>query len=78
MSRRKHKGAEKKARKKKFIPEYEGVAAMSREGFVFVRIEGQEEDVYVKASKTRGALDGDRVRVAVTQERVGAAKRRSG
>ncbi len=51
---------------------------MSREGFVFVRIEGQEEDVYVKASKTRGALHGDLVRVAVTQEKTGQAKRRSG
>ena len=51
---------------------------MSREGFVFVHIDGQEEDVYVKASKTRGALHGDTVRVAVTQEKVGAAKRRSG
>ena len=76
MSRKKHRIA--KPRKKKFIPEYEGIAAMSREGFVFVKIEGQEEDVYVKASKTRGALDGDKVRVAVTQEHVGAAKRRSG
>ena len=51
---------------------------MSREGFVFVRIEGQEEDVFVKASKTRGALHGDTVRVAVTQEKEGSAKRRSG
>ena len=76
MSRKKHRIA--KPRKKKFIPEYEGIAAMSREGFVFVKIDGQEEDVYVKASKTRGALDGDKVRVAVTQEHVGAAKRRSG
>ncbi len=76
MSRKKHRSV--KVRKKKFIPEYEGIAAMSREGFIFVRIEGQEEDVYVKASKTRGALDGDRVRVAVTQEHVGAAKRRAG
>ena len=69
-----------KQRKKKVkvVPEYEGTALMSREGFVFVRIEGQEEDVYVKASKTRGALHGDTVRVAVTQEKVGSAKRRSG
>ncbi len=51
---------------------------MSREGFVFVRIEGQEEDVFVKASKTRGALHGDTVRVAVTQEKEGSIKRRSG
>ena len=77
MSRKKHHRSPK-LRKKKIIPEYVGVAAMSREGFVFVKIEGQDEDVYVKASKTRGALDGDKVKVAVTQEHVGAAKRRSG
>ena len=51
---------------------------MSREGFIFVRVEGQDEDIYVKASKTRGALHGDTVRVAVTQEHSGPAKRRSG
>ena len=67
-----------KKKKRKIVPEYEGRALMSREGFVFVRIEGQEEDVYVKASKTRGALHGDWVRVAVTQEKTGQAKRRSG
>ena len=67
-----------KKKKKHVVPEYVGTALMSREGFVFVRIEGEEEDVYVKASKTRGALHGDTVRVAVTQERTGSAKRRSG
>ena len=68
----------KKKKNKRVVPEYEGKALMSREGLVFVRIEGQEEDVYVKASKTRGALHGDLVRVAVTQEKTGSAKRRSG
>ena len=67
-----------KKKKKHVVPEFVGTALMSREGFVFVRIEGQEEDVYVKASKTREALHGDTVRVAVTQEKVGSAKRRSG
>ncbi len=83
MSRRKSHGgriAPPRGKKKKIriVPEYEGTAMMSREGFVFVRIEGQEEDVFVKASKTRGALHGDIVRVAVTQEKEGSAKRRSG
>jgi len=81
MSRRRNRkeSSRKVSRKKrKIIPEYVGTAMMSREGFVFVRIEGQEEDVYVKASKTRGALHGDTVKVAVTQEKVGNAKRRSG
>jgi len=79
MSKHRKKGGQVAGKKKKkIVPEYEGTALMSREGFVFVRIEGQEEDVYVKASKTRGALHGDLVRVAVTQEKVGCAKRRSG
>ena len=86
MSRRKNSGRSRgseagggrKKKKGRIVPENEGTAMMSREGFVFVRIEGQEEDVYVKASKTRGALHGDTVRVAVTQEKEGDAKRRSG
>ena len=75
------KGAPKGKNKKKarkVIPEFIGTAIMSREGFVFVRVDGQQEDIYVKASKTRGALHGDTVKVAVTQERTGQAKRRSG
>ena len=82
MSRRKHGGAKGATRGKKkktrIVPEYEGRVLMSREGFIFVRIEGQEEDVFVKATKTRGALHGDLVRVAVTQEKTGSVKRRSG
>ena len=70
--------AEKRMKKVRIVPEFVGTAMMSREGFVFVRIEGQEEDVFVKASKTRGALHGDTVRVAVTQEREGNVRRRSG
>ena len=83
MARKRNHGGKALAprgRKKKMriVPEYEGTVMMSREGFVFVRIEGQEEDVFVKASKTRGALHGDTVRVAVTQEREGNLRRRSG
>ena len=82
MSKRKNARNRKemgpKRKKVRIIPEYEGTVMMSREGFVFVRIEGQEEDVFVKASKTRGALHGDLVRVAVTQEKEGSIKRRSG
>ena len=83
MSKRKNVRAriakmEKRRKKIRVVPEYVGTAMMSREGFVFVRIEGQEEDVFVKASKTRGALHGDTVRVAVTQEREGNVRRRSG
>ena len=78
MSKRKNSPNRKNHKKKRIIPEFEGIIQMTREGFAFVHIEGQDEDVYVKASKTRGALHGDRVRVAVTQEKTGVAKRRSG
>ena len=78
MSKRKNSPNRKNHKKKRIIPEYEGKVLMSREGYIFVRVEGQEEDIFVKASKTRGALHGDTVRVAVTQEKVGQAKRRSG
>ena len=78
MSRRKNSPNRKNHKKTRIVPEYEGRVLMSRDGFAFVRIEGQEEDVYVKASKTRGALHGDIVRVAVTQEKTGNIKRRSG
>ena len=68
MGKRNNKSKHRSSRKKKtrVVPEFVGKALMSREGFIFVRIEGQEEDVYVKASKTRGALHGDTVRVAVS------------
>lgn len=50
---------------------------MTREGYIFVIVEGEEDDVYVKATKTKGALNGDIVRVAVTKEK-GFDKRREG
>ena len=42
---------------------------MTREGFAFIVVEDSEDDVFVKASKTRGALNGDIVRVTVTREK---------
>ena len=50
---------------KTIYPQYVGRVQMTREGFIFVIVEGLEDDVFVKASKTRHALDGDTVRVAV-------------
>ena len=53
MSKRKNSPNRKNHKKVRTVPEFEGKVFMSRDGFAFVRIEGQEEDVYVKASKTR-------------------------
>ena len=48
---------------------------MTREGYAFVIAEGEEDDVFVKASKTRGALNGDIVRVTVTREKTDRQRR---
>ena len=48
---------------------------MTREGFAFVRVEGEDEGIFVPASKTRGALNGDLVRVSVTKEKAPATKK---
>ena len=48
---------------------------MTREGYIFVIAEGDEDDVFVKASKTRGALNGDIVTVSVTREKTDRQRR---
>ncbi len=53
---------------KKVFPVVEGRVQMTREGYIFVIAEGRDDDIYVKASKTRNALDGDLVKVAITKE----------
>lgn len=62
---------------KKTVPQYVGRVQMTREGYIFVMIDGQEDDVYVKTARTRRALNGDLVRVAVTHPG-GNGKRREG
>ncbi|MBE6216541.1 MAG: ribonuclease R [Bacteroidales bacterium] len=61
----------------KNLPMVTGKVQMTREGYAFVIAEGDEEDVFVKASRTNGALNGDIVRVAVTREKT-ATQRREG
>ena len=62
-------------KEKKVFPLVEGRVQMTREGYLFVIVEGEEDDVFVKASKTRGALHGDTVRVAVTREKTDRQRR---
>ncbi len=78
MSRRKNsRGRGRGRREKKVFPQVTGKVQMTREGYAFVIVEGDEEDVFVKASRTNGALNGDIVRVAVTREKT-ASNRREG
>ena len=77
MSRRKNfRGKGRGKKEKKVFPQMTGKVQMTREGYIFVMAEGDEDDVFVKASKTRGALHGDKVLVAVTREKTD--KRREG
>lgn len=41
---------------------------MTREGYAFVSVEGEDEDVFIPANKTRGALNGDVVRANIIKE----------
>ena len=55
MSKRRTSRIRRNERKTKSRPIFTGKVQMTRDGFIFVVIEGQE-DVFVKASKTRQAL----------------------
>ena len=63
------KGRGRGKKEKKVFPQVVGKVQMTREGYAFIIVEGEEDDVFVKASKTRGALHGDMVRVTVTREK---------
>ncbi len=65
----------KKDKKKKSFPEYIGRVQMTRDRYAFIVIEGEDDDVFVKESNTKGALNGDIVRVAVTKEKTDKSRK---
>ena len=76
MARKKnYRGRGRGKKEKKVFPQVVGRVQMTREGYAFIIIDGEEDDVFVKASKTRGALHGDTVRVAVTREKLDKQRR---
>ena len=80
-NRRNNRSGNRKSRPsgRRVFPQCTGTVQMTREGFIFVIVDGEEDDVFVKASKTRHALNGDKVRVAVTREKgKDSDKRREG
>ena len=75
MSRNnRHSGRSRRKQPKKVFPVVTGRVQMTREGFAFIIVE-DGDDVFVKASKTRGALNGDTVRVTVTREKTDTQRR---
>ena len=76
MARRKQAyGRGRSKKEKRGFPQMTGKVQMTREGYIFVIGEGDEDDVFVKKSKTRGALHGDIVRVSVTREKTMTQRR---
>ena len=69
------KGRGRGKKEKKVFPQVVGKVQMTREGYAFIIVDGEEDDVFVKASKTRGALHGDMVRVTVTREKTDRQRR---
>lgn len=51
-----------------------GVFSGTQRGFGFVIVEGEEEDIFIPESATRGALHNDRVMVSVKKDRNGKRK----
>ena len=49
----------------------EGVVSTHRSGFAFVRVEGQEESVFLPPRAAVGLASGDRVRVSVEKDHSG-------
>ena len=60
---------ERGERRSRSVEEMEGTMSLTREGFGFVKVEGLVEDVYVPWRRTHGALNGDRVKVAVSKKK---------
>ena len=64
--------------KLKLMPEHvkTGKFMGTQKGFGFVRVEGEDEDIFISSHRTRGAIDGDTVQVALNRNQRG--KRREG
>ena len=74
-NRRRSKSEKKDRKEKKPALVLTGKVQMTREGYIFVIVDGEDNDVFVKASKTRGALNGDIVKVSVTREKTQKQRR---
>ena len=65
-------------RRSKSVEEFEGTVSLSRDGFGFVKVDGQADDIFIPMRKLHFALNGDFVKIAVSKRRLAAgAKGRS-
>ncbi len=63
----------KKNRKNQYIPVdeiyYDGIYRKNQKGFGFVKIEDQEDEIYISKENSLNALNGDRVLVKIEEEK---------
>ena len=59
------------------LEEYQGIFRGNEKGFGFVKIEGQENEIYVSRANTKDAIDGDEVIVEILKKE-GKEKHREG
>ncbi|MFA5714000.1 MAG: ribonuclease R, partial [Bacteroidales bacterium] len=59
----------KKGGRKEATVEVVGKVSMSREGYAFIKIEGEDEEIFVDSKKLKGALHGDTVKVVLSKKR---------
>jgi len=67
--------------KGQYDPQYsvaQGQISMSREGYGFVKVNGEEEDIFIAARKLKGALHGDTVQIVYTLNKERKNKRTEG
>ena len=78
LARGEQEPVREKERRSKSIVEFEGTVSLSRDGFGFVKVDGQSDDVFIPMRKLHFALNGDFVRIAVPKRKIQAgAKGRS-
>ena len=68
MRRKENVRGNQRKKKERALTECEGTVMMSRDGRVYVRIPDRADDVMIKSSRTRGALNGDRVKIVITRD----------
>ena len=70
-SSRKPRGGESRGKREESV----GKVSMTREGYAFIIRDGVEDDVFIPASRMRGALHGDTVKISILSKKSGSRRK---
>ena len=70
-SSRKPRGGESRGKREESV----GKVSMTREGYAFIICDGVEDDVFIPASRMRGALHGDTVKISILSKKSGSRRK---